>query len=328
MAQSPALPILLVLLGPTGVGKTELSLRLAEEYGCPVLNADSRQIYRDLPIGTAAPTADEQARGRHYFVGTHALTQDYNAGLFERDALAVLTDLCNPVSETRQTRHRDDRPIALLSGGAMLYIDAVCNGLDDIPTVPEQVRARVQDGYRRGGLPWLQEQVQTLDPAYWLQVDRNNPQRLMHCIEVCLLSGGTYSELRTASRRTRPFRILKVGLTRPREELYERINRRCDLMMERGLLREAEQAFRRFEGQPLPNSLRTVAYNEIYRWYKGEWTVQQALDMIKQNSRHYAKRQLTWWRRDNTIHWLDAKQDYETQLDTIAHLLRDAGGMQ
>lgn len=328
MSQTPAQPILLVLLGPTGVGKTELSLRLAEEYECPILNADSRQIYRDLPIGTAAPTAEQQARVRHYFVATHSLEQDYNAGSFERDAIAVLNGLCCHDEQTPPVTCPTEKPFALLAGGAMLYIDAVCNGLDAIPTIPDPVRVRVREGYQTGGLTWLQEQVQALDPAYWQTVDRSNPQRLMHCIEICQLTGGTYSQLRTAARQTRPFRVLKVGLTRTREDLYERINRRCDLMMEQGLLDEAQHAFRLFDGRPLPNSLRTVAYNELYRWYKGEWTLQQALQMIKQNSRHYAKRQLTWWRRDNTIHWLNAEQDYETQLDTIAHLLRNAGSMQ
>lgn len=208
---------LLVIVGPTGVGKTELSLRAAEHYGCAILNADSRQIYRDLPIGTAAPTKDDMQRVKHYFVGTHELDETYNAGQFERDCLEVISGQLSDVG--------------ILSGGSMMYIDAVCKGLDDIPDVPSKIREDVQAMYRAGGLEALQQAVQQLDSDYWNEVDQHNPQRLMHCIEVCRVSGQPYSSFRRKKVVERPFRIVKIGLERSRDELYHRIDTRVDEMM-------------------------------------------------------------------------------------------------
>lgn len=278
---------LLVITGPTGVGKTELCLSLAEQLGSPVINADSRQIYRELPIGTAAPTAAEQARVRHYFVGTKSITEDYNAGSYERDCLALLDTLFR------------DHDTLILSGGSMMYIDAVCNGLDDIPSVPQDVRRSVQDGYREHGLDWLQAEVKRLDPEYWNIVDQANPQRLMHCVEVSLSAGKPYSSFRTGQPAKRPFAIRKIALERPREELYERINARVISMIDAGLVDEARSVlpFRNL------NSLNTVGYKEMFRYLDGEWTLDKAIQMIQQNSRHYAKRQLTWLRADKTIEW-------------------------
>lgn len=299
--------VLLVLVGPTGVGKTELALRLAEHFQCPILNADSRQIYREIPIGTAAPTTEEQQRVKHYFVGTKDLNEDYNAGEYERDCLSVLNIL-------RSYPQADDRHVlGILSGGSMLYIDAVCEGLDDIPAVPPEIRQQVQTLYANGGLEALQQQVQQLDPAYWDVVDRQNPQRLMHCIEVCLVSDQPYSSFRQRRTDKRPFRIVKVGLTRPRTELYERINERVLRMMEAGLEDEARRVYR----EPVPNSLNTVGYKEMFGFFRGEMTRDEAVARIQQNSRHYAKRQETWFKRDTDIHWLDATLDYETQLSII-----------
>lgn len=302
---------LVLVLGPTGVGKTELTLRLAEHFACPVLSCDSRQIYRAIPIGTAAPAKDEQARVKHYFIGTHELDGDYNAGRFERDALALLEELF---------RSHDT---LLMTGGSMLYADAVCYGLDDLPPVPQAIRKSVTEQYKTQGLDWLQSEVQRLDPDYWNEVDRQNPARLIHCVEMCLTTGKTYSSLRTATTKNRPFRILKIGLERPREELYERINRRVEQMIADGLVEEAKAVchLRHL------NSLQTVGYKELFAYFDGEYGLDRAIELIQQNSRRYAKRQMTWFRRDNTIHWLNANDNYEKNIHLIDNLLR-ADGLQ
>ena len=294
---------LLVITGSTGVGKTELTLRLAESLGCEIVNADSRQIYREIPIGTAAPTKDEQARVKQWFVGTKSVTENYSAGDYERDCLEVLDKLGDK---------------AILSGGSMLYIDAVCNGLDDIPKVDEALRNQVRREYEQKGLEWLQAEVQRLDPAYWAIVDRQNPQRLIHCVELSLGTGKPYSSYRKRDVKARNFEVVKVALERPREELYERINNRVDKMIADGLEEEARSVY------PLRqlNSLQTVGYREMFLYFDGEITRDEAIRLIKQNSRHYAKRQLTWFGADKTIHWLDAKMDYEKQMDTIIGWLR------
>lgn len=298
-------PTLLLLVGPTGVGKTELSLRLAEHYGCPIINCDSRQVFRGIPIGTAAPTAEEQARVRHYFVATRELTEDYNAGQFERDALKVLDELFLT------------HDVVIMTGGSMLYADAVCKGLDDLPSVPPEIRKQVQEGYQKGGLQWLQNEVRRLDPDYWEEVDRANPARLAHCVELSLLSGRPYSSLRTHTVKERPFRIVKIALRRPREELYERINRRVEMMMKDGLENEARAVY---PLRRLP-SLQTVGYRELFGFFDGEYDLSRAVELIRQNTRHYAKRQMTWFRRDNDIHWLDAEDDYEKNTTIIDALL-------
>lgn len=310
---------LVLILGPTGVGKTELSLRVAEHFGSPILSCDSRQIYRAIPIGTAAPTAEEQARVKHYFIATHELNEDYNAGQYERDAIALMEELF---------RAHD---ILVMTGGSMLYADAVCNGLDDLPAVPDKIRKEVTRLYQEKGLVWLQSEVQRLDPAYWNEVDRQNPARLIHCVELCLTTGKPYSSLlskkpTTNSRQpitNRPFRILKIGLERPREELYDRINRRVEQMIADGLVEEAKAVW------PMRhlNSLQTVGYKELFAHFDGEYDLARAIELIQQNSRHYAKRQMTWFRRDNTIHWLNANDTYEKNIHLIDDLLR-ADGLQ
>ena len=287
---------MLVLVGPTGVGKSEVAVTLAERLHCPILNADSRQIYHEIPIGTAAPTAEQRKRVQHYFVGTHKLNEDYNAGQFERDALDILSTIHNPQST---------KVLAILTGGSMMYIDAVCNGLDEIPAVPQDIRKAVQDNYRTQGLTWLQQEVQRLDPDYWQIVDQSNPQRLMHCVEVSQTIGKPYSSLRKQTVKERPWRIVKVGLTRPRAELYERINKRVDEMIAAGLEQEARAAFAKYPDRP--NGLQTVGYRE-WNDHRTPDTKHRTPDTIKQNTRHYAKRQMTWWRRDNTIHWIDNEE--------------------
>lgn len=308
---------LVLILGPTGVGKTELSLRVAEHFGSPILSCDSRQIYRAIPIGTAAPTAEEQARVKHYFIATHELNEDYNAGQYERDAIALMEELF---------RAHD---ILVMTGGSMLYADAVCNGLDDLPAVPDKIRKEVTCLYQEKGLVWLQSEVQRLDPAYWNEVDRQNPARLIHCVELCLTTGKPYSSLLskkpTSNSRqpitNRPFRILKIGLERPREELYDRINRRVEQMIADGLVEEAKAVW------PMRhlNSLQTVGYRELFAHFDGEYDLARAIELIQQNSRHYAKRQMTWFRRDNTIHWLNANDTYEKNIHLIDDLLRADG---
>ena len=307
---------LLLILGPTGVGKTELSLRVAEHYGCPILSCDSRQIYREIPIGTAAPTAEEQARVKHYFVATRSLEEDYNAGQYERDALNLLDDLF-------QTHD-----VVVMTGGSMLYADAVCDGLDDLPSVPPEIRKQVQQAYEQQGLAWLQTEVQRLDPDYWNEVDQQNPARLMHCVELCLTTGKPYSSLRTKKANSqepransRPFRIIKIGLERPREELYERINARVLQMMDEGMETEARSVYPKRQ----LNSLQTVGYRELFAYFDGEYDLPRAIELIQQNTRHYAKRQMTWFRRDDTIHWLQAKDEYEKNILAIDHLLRANG---
>jgi tRNA dimethylallyltransferase len=281
------------------VGKTELSLRLAEEYGCPIVSADSRQIYRDLPIGTAAPTPEELARVKHYFIGCKALTETYNAGQYARDCKRLLNDLF--------LQHER----VIMVGGSMMYIDAVCKGLDDIPDVPETIRREVQCQYAEHGLTWLQQEVQQIDPVYWAEVDQRNPQRLMHCVEVTRVSGKPYSSFRKNSTLTaaeRGFEVEYRMVERPREELYQRINLRVHQMVQAGLLDEAKRAFQLLQipltprdlntKELLPNSINTVGYKELLPYFRGEYSLDRAIELIQQNSRHYAKRQMTWWRRD------------------------------
>jgi tRNA dimethylallyltransferase len=289
------MPKLVVILGPTGVGKTEKSLELAEQWGCPIVSADSRQIYRDLPIGTAAPSAEELARVKHYFIGTKDLHETYNAGQYARDCNTLLAELF-------QKHER-----VLMVGGSMMYIDAVCKGLDDIPDIPAELREQVRNQYQEKGLEWLQTEVQRLDPVYWQEVDKQNPQRLMHCIEVTLASGQPYSNYRKGGRtaQDRGFDVEYIMIERPREELYERINLRVHKMIEQGLLNEAQRAFDKLgllnnnplDESTIPNSVNTVGYKELLKYFRGEWTLERAIEMIQQNSRHYAKRQMTWWRR-------------------------------
>lgn len=302
------MPTLLLIVGPTGVGKTELSLRVAEHFRCPILNCDSRQIYRGIPIGTAAPTEEEQARVKHYFVATRELEEDYNAGQYERDALALLEELFK--------RHK----VVVMTGGSMLYADAVCDGLDDLPNVPTEIRAEVMAKGRMAngeGLKWLQAEVQRLDPDYWQIVDQQNPARLAHCVELCMTTGKAYSSLRTNTRKERPFRIIKIGLERDRAGLYARIDKRVEQMVKEGLVEEARSVYPKRQ----LNSLQTVGYRELFAHFDGEYDLNRAIELIQQNTRHYAKRQMTWFRRDKDIHWLNANDDYEKNIHLIDTLL-------
>ena len=293
---------LLVLTGPTAVGKTELSLQLAEHLGCPIINADSRQIYKDIEIGTASPTAEELARVRHFFVHTLDLDAYYSAAEYEKDVLTLLETLF----KTYDT--------VLLSGGSMMYIDAVTKGIDDIPTVDEETRALLKQRLASEGPDTLLQELRLLDPAYYEIVDKRNLKRVVHALEICYMTGKTFTSFRTNTTKRRPFRIVKFGLRREREDLFARINARVDLMMRDGLLDEARRVY------PLRelNSLNTVGYKELFRVIDGEWELSMAVERIKKNTRVYAKKQMTWYQHDADIHWLDAdKMNIQEMLKTI-----------
>lgn len=286
---------LIVLTGPTGVGKTELSLSLAEHFGTSIISADSRQLYRDLKIGTAAPTTVQLDRVRHYFIGTLGLSDYYSAAQYETDALAQLHVLFQSADTV------------ILTGGSMLYIDAVCKGIDDIPTVDAETRELFKNRYETEGLEPLCRELKLLDPEYYNIADLKNPKRIVHALEICYMSGKTYTSFRTSTAKKRPFRILKAGLTRDREELYDRINRRVDAMMEEGLLEEARKVYP-YKGL---NSLNTVGYKELFKYLDSEWELPFAIEKIKQNSRIYSRKQMTWFRRDPGIAWFHPDRQQE-----------------
>lgn len=281
-----------MILGPTGVGKTELTLRLAEIFNVPVINADSRQIFSEIPIGTAAPTSEQLARVKHFFVGNHHLSDYYSASLYEADALEVISGL-----------HTTGN-LALMSGGSMMYIDAVCNGIDDIPTVDDATRTLMKQRLESEGLPKLVEELHQLDPEHWAIVDHNNPRRVVHALEICHMTGQTYTSFRTNTHKERPFRIIKIGLTLPREQLYERINHRVEQMIEQGLVAEARRVY------PLRhlNSLNTVGYKELFAHFDGDYDIAEAVRRIQSNSRRYARKQQTWFKRDASIAWFQPSQ--------------------
>lgn len=293
---------LVVLLGPTGVGKTELSLELAEKLGSPIINADSRQIYKDIEIGTAAPTDEQMSRVKHYFVHTLDLHQYYSAAEYEADVMALLDELF----KTNDT--------VVLSGGSMMYIDAVTKGIDDIPTVDDETRRVLKERLEKEGLEPLLEELRILDPEHYGIVDKKNHKRVVHALEICYMTGKTYTSFRTNTKKKRPFRIVKFGLRRDRAELFDRINRRVDDMMAQGLMDEARRVF------PLRhlNSLNTVGYKEMFNVISGEWELPMAVERMKKNTRVYAKKQMTWFNHDAGIHWLDAdKMDTCVMLDAI-----------
>ncbi|EJW94564.1 tRNA delta(2)-isopentenylpyrophosphate transferase [gut metagenome] len=283
---------LIVIAGPTGVGKTELSLKMAEFFGTCILNADSRQLYRDIPIGTAAPTAAELARVPHHFVGTLGLEDYYSAAQYEAEALALLDQLF-------QTRD-----VVVLSGGSMMYIDAVCDGIDDIPTIDDATRQRMKERYAAEGLEVLARELRLLDPEYYAICDIKNPKRVVHALEICYMTGRTYTSYRVKAHKERPFRIVKIGLCRERAELFDRINRRVDLMVEQGLLDEVRHVlpFRNC------NSLNTVGYKELFQYIDGNWDLDFALEKIRRNSRVYAKKQMTWFKKDERTAWFHPEQ--------------------
>ena len=283
---------LLVILGPTGVGKTELSLQIAEQFGSCIISADSRQFYRDIPIGTAAPTPDQLARVKHYFVGTLGLEDYYSAAQYETDTLQLLAQLF------------EQQEVVVMSGGSMMYIDAVCNGIDDIPTVTDETRQLMRSRYEAEGLESLVSELRLLDPAYYECVDRKNTARVLHALEICYQTGHTFTSFRTGKKKPRPFNIIKVGLNRPRPELFDRINHRVSAMMDEGLLDEVQRVlpFRNC------NSLNTVGYKELFNYLDGDWDLDFALDRMRKNTRVYAKKQLTWFKRDESVCWFHPEE--------------------
>lgn len=283
---------LIVILGPTGVGKTELSLQIAEQFGSCIISADSRQFYRDIPIGTAAPTPEQLARVKHYFVGTLGLEDYYSAAQYETDTLQLLAQLF------------EQQDVVVMSGGSMMYIDAVCNGIDDIPTVTDETRQLMRSRYEAEGLESLVSELRLLDPAYYECVDRKNTARVLHALEICYQTGHTFTSFRTGKKKLRPFNIIKVGLNRPRPELFDRINHRVSAMMDEGLLDEVQRVlpFRNC------NSLNTVGYKELFNYLDGEWELNFALDRMRKNTRVYAKKQLTWFKRDESVCWFHPEE--------------------
>ena len=296
---------LIVITGPTAVGKTALCLDLAQHFGIPIINADSRQIYKELKIGTASPTEEQLAKVKHYFVGSLSLNDYYSASLFEQQTMEILE---------REFAKSD---YALMAGGSMMYIDAVCDGIDDIPTVDDATRETLKARLASEGLEPLVEELKQLDPEYYEIVDKQNPRRVVHGLEICLMTGKTYTSFRKREKKQRPFRIIKIGLNRDREELYDRINQRVDQMMDEGLLDEARNLY------PMRhmNALNTVGYKEMFAYLDGKWTLEEAVERIKGNTRRYARKQLTWYKKDEQLRWFhpDEKenilsyisQDYE-----------------
>lgn len=284
---------LIVITGPTAVGKTELTISIARHYDIPVINADSRQIYRELKIGTASPTDEQMRQARHFFVGTKSIVDYYNASLYEQEVLECVKSL--PSS------------LHLLSGGSMMYIDAVCHGIDDIPTIREDIRESVKSRYQREGLAPLCEDLKRLDPEHYAVVDLHNHRRVIHALEICLQTGKTYTSFRKQEKKPRPFHIVKIGLNREREELYHRINRRVDEMMDMGFLQEAESLYDKRDC----NALNTVGYKELFDYIDGRWSLEEAIERIKGNTRRYARKQLTWFKRDATIRWFHPSQQQE-----------------
>ena len=295
---------LVVITGPTAVGKTALTMQLAQHYGVPVINADSRQIYRELKIGTAAPTAEQQQLVKHYFVGTKSIDDYYNASMYEQEVLELL-------DAERSTFH-------VLSGGSMMYIDAVCNGIDDIPTVRDDIREEMKRRYTEEGLEALCEDLRRLDPEHYDIVDRQNHRRVIHALEICYQTGRTYTSFRTQQKKERPFRIVKIGLNRDREELYNRINQRVDQMMEDGLLDEVKSLVNKRN----TNALNTVGYKELFDYLDGRWSLDEAVERIKGNTRRYARKQLTWYKRDADMRWfhpdnIEEILNYLTQYEKV-----------
>ena len=293
-----------MILGPTGVGKTELCLRVAEYFHIPIINADSRQIFREIPIGTAAPTEEQQRRVKHYFVGTHSIEDYYSASMYEEDAIRLINNLL------------EHDKCALMTGGSMMYIDAVCNGIDDIPTIRDDIRTEMKRRYEEEGLDALVEELRQLDPEHYAVVDRKNYRRVIHALEICHQTGKTYTSFRVGEKKERPFRILKIGLNRDREELYRRINLRVDEMMRQGLLDEVKRMYPKRD----LNSLNTVGYKELFNYLDGIWTLNEAVERMKGNTRRYMRKQLTWFKRDTTIHWFHP-DDYDAIIQLIEHCI-------
>lgn len=288
-------PILIVVVGPTAVGKTNLCLKLAKKFDTEIISCDSRQFYREMNLGTAKPSLQELNEVRHHLINSHSIEENYDVKSFEEDVLGLLDQLF----QTHQ--------VVIMTGGSGLFADAVTEGMDEMPEIPTGLRQEVIREYQEKGLDYLQEEVKRLDPAYFEKVDQQNPQRLMRALEVCRGTGKPFSSFRVKTTVERPFRTIKIGLNRDREELYSRIDLRMDQMVDSGLFEEAESLM----DQRHLNSLQTVGYQEIFGMLEGKYDREEAIRLLKRNSRRYAKRQLTWFRRDEKIHWFHPDQEEE-----------------
>lgn len=302
--QLPTNKTLIVVAGPTAVGKTDTAIRLANHYNTVVVSADSRQFFREMSIGTAKPNADELAAAKHYFIDSHSITESFSVGDFEKEALALLDELFK------------QHDVVILAGGSGLYIKAICEGFDDLPTADPGIRHRLNQDFTEKGIHYLQEQLKVADPEYYTQVDLNNPQRLIRALEVFETTGKPFSSFRTSAINKRPFNIIKFGLNLPREILYQRINQRVDIMVEQGLIDEVKAL--------LPyrhlNALNTVGYSELFDYFDGKIDLTRAIELIKQNTRRFAKRQLTWFNKDKEFIWLEPG-DVERMIGIIDSLI-------
>ena len=292
---------LIVIVGPTAVGKTALCVRLAAQFHTEIISADSRQFYHEMRIGTAKPNVEEMMGVKHYFVDDRSIKHEYNAGQFEKDALKIIHEI------------HESKDIAFITGGSGLYIDAVCEGIDDIPSSPE-LREELITQLEEHGLGKLTEELKKSDPDYYQLVDLNNSHRVIRALEVTRLTGQTYSGFRKKNNISRPFTVLKIGLDRPREELYHRIDLRMDIMINEGLFDEAKKLY----PYKSHNALKTVGYKEIFDYMDGQYDKEEAIRLLKRNSRRYAKRQLTWFRKDAGIHW-----HHPDDIDKIIELIND-----
>ncbi len=287
--------LLLVVQGPTGIGKSNLSIQLAKHFQTEIISADSRQLFKELSIGTAVPTPEELKQIPHYLIHSHSILENYNASLFETEAIGLISQLFNKLD------------VLVMTGGSMLYVDAVCKGIDFQPDVDAQIREKLMRDLEEKGIEHLRLQLKQLDEVYYQQVDLKNPKRLIRALEVCLMTGKPYSSFRTETTKKRAFQILKIGLNMDREQLYERINQRVDHMMQAGLENEAKNIYPHRH----LNSLNTVGYKELFAYFDQEISKEKAVELIKRNTRHYARKQLTWLRKDEAIHWFEPHQQNE-----------------
>ncbi len=286
---------LIVIIGPTGIGKTDLSLELAQKYNTEILSCDSRQFYKEIPIGTAAPTADETSRIKHHFIGNISVKDYYNASMFEEQAIEVLDNIYKTNN------------VAIMVGGSGMYIDAVCGGIDSMPDIDTEIRNNLQEKYEKEGIESLRFDLKKLDPIHYQKVDLKNYKRILRALEVCVQTGKPYSSYHTNTKKNRNFKVVKIGLSLEREILYNRINKRVEIMIEQGLETEARA---NYQYKDL-NSLNTVGYKEMFKYFDGIFTKEQAINYIKQNSRHYAKRQISWFKRYDDINWFNKSEEEE-----------------
>ncbi len=278
---------LIIIVGPTGIGKTNVSIQIANHFKTDIISADSRQIFKELKIGTASPSSDELKAAKHYNIATHSIYEYYSAWEFEQDALKWADEIF------------ERNNFAVLTGGSMMYIDAVCKGIDELPTIDEELRSELKKQYDNEGIENIRRQLKQLDPEFYKQVDLKNHKRVIHAVEICLMTGKPYSSLRTETIKQRSFNMIKIGLKLDRDKIYDRINKRVDRMVELGLIDEAKKYYK----DKHLNSLNTVGYKELYAYFDGEYDLDKAIELIKRNSRRYAKKQLTWFNKDKEISW-------------------------